>query len=122
MNTPFDINAASLELKNIQTEIDRVQKILRDLKTRKTNVLDKIQLYLNQNEHQGVIINNMEILSVTTVKTKPLTKKEKEAHLKNVLKQYTETPETINSIMNELTDTKKIAKQTQQQKIVIKKQ
>ena len=36
---PFDINAASLELKSIQSEIDRVNKIVNELKKKKKAIM-----------------------------------------------------------------------------------
>jgi hypothetical protein len=116
---PFDINAASLELKSIQSEIDRINKIANELKKRKKMVMDKIQVYLNKNAHQGVLINDMSIMSVTKTKTKALPKKEKEEQIKKVLSQV--AGDQTNKIINDLNMATK-GKPVVQQTIVVKKQ
>ncbi len=116
---PFDINAASLELKSIQSEIDRVNKIVNELKKKKKAIMDKIQVYLNKNAHQGVLINDMSIMSVTKTKTKALPKKEKEEQIKKVLSQV--AGDQTNKIINDLNIATK-GKPVVQQTIVVKKQ
>jgi len=112
---PFDLNATSLEIKGIEAEIKRIQKILRDLKTKKDVLLEKMQKYFKENEHQGVIINGMKIETITKEKTKQLTKKEKEEQIKQVLSHYVDAPHILAEQLQQVTKGQKI----EQQKIVI---
>jgi len=115
---PFDINAATLEMKSLDAEIKRVHTTLKELKKRKEFISEKIKMYLNRGSHTGIIINDMTILSVTKPKTKALTKKEKEEKIKGVLRQYNLEPERVS---NELSTAVK-GKQTMVQQLVIKKE
>ena len=115
---PFDINAATLEMKSLDSEIKRIQITLKELRKRKEFVSEKIKLYLNRNSHTGIIINDMTILSVTKQKTKTLTKKEKADKIRGVLIQYNLEPERV---ANELSTAVK-GKQTMVQQLVIKKE
>jgi len=115
---PFDINAVTLELKAIDTEIGRISKLVTDLKKKKKTLTDKLQLYFNNNQHQGVIINDMTILSVVKSKKKAIPLKEKEEQMKSMLRKY-EVPEQV---ANEIHNITHASKQTTKQEIVIKKE
>lgn len=113
----FDLNATTLELKAIDTEIVRLTKSVNDLKKRKKIIIDKIQNYFDKNEHQGVIINDMTILSVVKSKKKAIPLKEKEEQIKTVLKKY-EIPAQVAS---EIYNINHSSKQMTKTEIVIKK-
>jgi len=113
----FDLNATTLELKAIDIEIGRLTKSLHDLKKRKKIIIDKIQNYFNKNDHQGVIINDMTILSVVKSKKKAIPLKEKEEQMKTVLKKYEIPPQVANEIYN----INHASKQMSKTEIVIKK-
>ena len=115
----FDINAATMELKSIQNEMDRVNKIARDLKKKKTEITDKIQLFLAKNAHQGVLINDMSIMNVSKTKIKALPKKEKEEQIKKVISQM--AGDQTNKVLTDLSNATK-GKTVIEQKLVIKKQ
>lgn len=114
----FDLNATTLELKAIDTEITRLSKLLNDLKKRKKIIIDKIQNYFNKNEHQGVIINEMTILSVVKSKKKAIPLKEKEEQIKTVLQKYEISPQVASEIYN----INHASKQMTKTEIVIKKE
>lgn len=114
----FDINASTLEIKSLDIEIQRLQKSLKVLKTRKEVISEKIKMYLNKGSHTGVVINNMTILSVTKPKTKTLSKKEKDEKIKTVLRQYNVEADRVAQELNTATK----GHQTMVQKLVIKKE
>ena len=98
----FDITAGCLELKKIETEQKRLQAIQRDLKKKKLDLEVKIQKYLDDNKHQGVVLNDMTVLNEQRKKTKPLSKIEKETKITNLLKEHKidATDEFINKLNN----------------------
>ena len=75
---PFDITAATNELKNIEAELKRIQHISKQLKDRKKTIEDKIQEYLTSHNHKGVMVNDVTIVSEAKTKTPALPKKEKQ--------------------------------------------
>jgi hypothetical protein len=93
MSHLFDITAGCMELKKMEVEQKRLQGILRDLKKKKTDLENRIQKYLSDNQHKGVMINDMTVLSECKIRTKPLPKKEKEERITNLLKQHNISPE-----------------------------
>jgi hypothetical protein len=116
---PFDIKAASNELNSIQNEMDRMNKIVKELKKRKLFIMDKMQEYLNKNSHQGVLVNNMSIMNITKTKNKALPKKEKEEQMKRVISQV--AGDQTNKILTDLNNATK-GTPILEQKLVIKKQ
>jgi uncharacterized protein YydD (DUF2326 family) len=101
----FDISIGCTELKKIEVEIKRVQSVVKDLKTKKAELEAKIQKYLTEHQHQGVMINDITVVNEAKKRTKPLAKKEKEERIANLLKQHNiEAPEKI---MTELTQVTK---------------
>jgi hypothetical protein len=95
MSNLFDITSGCMELKKMEVEQKRLQGLLRDLKKKKTDLEVKIQKYLAENQHKGVMINDVTILNECKTRTKPLPKKEKEERLTNLLKQHNINPELV---------------------------
>lgn len=115
----FDITAGCLELKKIEIEQKRLQGLQRDLKKKKTDIELKIQKYLDDHKHHGVVLNDMVVLNEQRKKTKPLSKVEKDSRITNLLKEHKiDAPEQIIRELNQVT--KGITTETK--KITIKKQ
>lgn len=112
---PFDITAASHEIKQIDTELKRIHTISLSLKKRKMDIEQKIQKYLNEHNHKGVLINDVTIVQEEKTKVKPLTKKEKECKMKELLKQHG----ISDSLLNEINNVTKGGTVTTQNKLVI---
>jgi hypothetical protein len=113
----FDLNAVTLELKAIDSEITRLAKQCCELKKKKKILTDKLQLYFEKNNHQGVIINEMTITTISKTKKQAIPKKEKEEQIKQLFSKF-QLPEPI---AHELQAITQASKQTVKQEIVIKK-
>lgn len=85
---PFDIAAATQEMKNIDTELLRLRTFSVKLKQRKTEIEKKIQTYLSENNHKGVVIDDVTILAESQKKNKKLSKKEQDEKMLIVLRQH----------------------------------
>jgi hypothetical protein len=92
---PFDIAAASQELKNIDAELKRLRTFAGELKKRKTLIEEKIQKYLTEHNHKGVMINDVTIISEMTEKKTKLPKVEQDEKMKQILSQYVNLPEKV---------------------------
>ena len=92
---PFDIAAASQELKNIDAELKRLRTFAGELKKRKTLIEEKIQTYLTEHNHKGVMINDVTIISEMTEKKTKLPKGEQDEKMKQILSQYVNLPEKV---------------------------
>jgi hypothetical protein len=112
---PFDITAASNEIKQIDTELKRIHTISISLKKRKMDIEQKIQKYLTENNHKGVMINDVTIVQQEKTKIKPLTKKEKEFKVKDLLKHHG----ISDSLFNEINNVTKGGTVTTQNKLII---
>lgn len=102
MSFPFDITAACTELRKMEAEQKRINDILKDLKKKKVVLEEKIQKYLIENNHQGVMIHGMTVMAETKTRTKPLNKKEKEERVSNWLKSHDVTINDSGRMMEEL--------------------
>ena len=85
---PFDINSATQEIKNIDAELLRVQTFQVNLKRRKEKIEKDIKNYLSVNNHKGVVINDMTIVTAKKTKNKKPSKKEQEQKMLSVLQQH----------------------------------
>ena len=112
---PFDITAATHEIKQIDTELKRIYTISHSLKKRKMDIEQKIQKYLTENNHKGVLINDVTIVQEEKTKLKPLTKKEKEIKIKELLKHHG----LSDSFLNEINNVTKGGTVTTQNKLII---
>ena len=92
---PFDITAASQEIKNIDTELARLRGLSNNLKKKKKEIEDKMGQFLTKHNQKGVIINDITIMNETQTKNKTVPKKEKEAKMKELFSHYVDLPEKL---------------------------
>lgn len=109
---PFDIVASSQELKNIDAELKRLRTFIGELKKRKTLIEEKIQAYLKENNHKGVMINDVTIISETKEKKTQLPKDIKDEKMKQILSQYVNLPEKVLYELKQSTEGARTSKQT----------
>ena len=109
---PFDIGAATQELKNIDAELKRLRTFAGELKKRKVILEDKMSTYLNENGHKGVMINDVTVMTETKEKKTCLPKKEKDEKIKNLLSQYVTVPEKLFYELKQITQGPTTNKQT----------
>ena len=92
----FDITNGISELKKMQEEENRIKSQLKELRKHRANLEEKIQVYLQRNNHTGVMLNNVIVENKTVVRNKPLSKVEKEKCISEILKNNNiATPELI---------------------------
>jgi hypothetical protein len=85
----FDITSATKQMKEIETEIRRLNGLLRNTRLAKSKIENDIRQYLEHSHHQGVIVNNVTILKEEKLVHRRLKKQEKEdliEKIKNVSK------------------------------------
>jgi hypothetical protein len=109
---PFDIAAASQELKSIDAELKRLRTFSGELKKRKSLIEEKIQTYLTENNHKGVMINDVTIMSETKEKKTQLPKDIKDEKMKQILSQYVNLPEKVLYELKQITQGPTMSKQT----------
>ena len=109
---PFDIAAASQELKNIDAELKRLRTFAGELKKRKSLIEEKIQTYLTEHNHKGVMINDVTIISETKEKKTQLPKDIKDEKMKQILSQYVNLPEKVLYELKQITQGPTMSKQT----------
>lgn len=109
---PFDIAAASQELKNIDAELKRLRTFSGELKKRKSLIEEKIQTYLTEHNHKGVMINDVTIMSETKEKKTQLPKDIKDEKMKQILSQYVNLPEKVLYELKQITQGPTMSKQT----------
>ena len=109
---PFDIAAASQELKSIDAELKRLRTFSGELKKRKSLIEEKIQTYLTEHNHKGVMINDVTIMSETKEKKTQLPKDIKDEKMKQILSQYVNLPEKVLYELKQITQGPTMSKQT----------
>lgn len=95
----FDITSATKQIKEIETEIKRLNGLLRNARLAKSKIENDIRQYLEHTRHQGVIVNNVTILKEEKLVHRRLKKQEKEDKLRSVLGDSA-TPDLIEKIKN----------------------
>ena len=109
---PFDIGASSQELKNIDAELKRLRLFCGELKKRKTLLEEKIKTYLDENNHKGVMIGDVTIMSETKEKKTKLPKDIQDEEMKKILSQYVPVPEKVLYELKQSTEGTRTSKQT----------
>jgi hypothetical protein len=92
---PFDIAASTQELKNIDAELKRLRTFSNELRKRKSHIETKIQTYLQEHNHKGVVLGSVTVISETKNTKTNLPKDIKEQKMKDVLSQYTNIPDKV---------------------------
>jgi hypothetical protein len=82
----FDITIGISELNKIIAEEKRLQHLLKGVRAHKKTVEEKIETYLKNHNHNGVMLNNVIVEKKIIERAKPLSKLEKEKCIEKVLK------------------------------------
>jgi hypothetical protein len=112
---PFDIVSSIKEKLNIQSEIKRLQQLIRDLKKKDAIIEEKMQKYLEDCKSQGIIVNNTTIINKQIKKSKTIPKNIKEENIKKILNQH--VPDS-NNIIKQIQDLNK-GSETVKNKIIL---